>query len=287
MIQEIDTVVRFHDISRLSELTRCIFSLANQNYRPIHIILAVQRFSKEDIATTRSALMCFIEGRDDLDLTIVNFDKENPKDARSVLLNMGISKARGKYIGFLDYDDVLYPEAYELLVDKLQKSGSAIVFASVRIMWLRVFDRFFYSDEPAQSFVGSHLIDLFRSNFCPLHSYLIDRDKVSSNMLSFMPSLTIEEDYDVLLRICARYPSDFSLIGTEIGYYYYKSDNSNTIPHDGAPLTDELDKRYKDVRATIEHRRRTTLVSPIVRQRLGLQPTSRPLTIRELVDRWS
>ena len=119
-----------------------------------------------------------------------------------------------------------------------------------------------------------------------MHSYLIDRYKVSADTILYTPSLTIEEDYDVLLRICARYPSDFSLIGTEIGHYYYKADGSNTIPHDGAPLVGDVANRYEGVRAAIEHRRRTTLVSPTVRQQLGLQPSTHPVTIRELLDRW-
>ena len=46
---------------------------------------------------------------------------------------------------------------------------------------------------------------------------IIDREQVDPELISFNNGLLMEEDYDVLLRICARYASDFELIGTDIG----------------------------------------------------------------------
>lgn len=286
----IDTVVRFHDTRRLPELTRAIFSLASQTYRPLRIVLAVQRFSEADIALTKAALHPLIADEPDLELTVVNWPEPEPRDARSVLLNIGVREAIGRYLAFLDYDDVIYPEAYELLAARLHSTRAAIAFASVRTMRLEVFDQFFYTDGAVPPFGGKNLIDLFGSNFCPLHSYLIDRSQVQPDLLAFQPTLTIEEDYDVLLRICARYRSDFKLIGTQIGDYYYKSDGSNTIPH-GVPPSEDMLERYKAVRETIERRRRTTIVSADVRNQLmeqfGLAASPRPWSIREILDRFS
>ena len=55
MPELIDTIVRFHDVGRLPELTRCIFSLTGQTYRPLRIILCLQRFSEKDVAATTAA----------------------------------------------------------------------------------------------------------------------------------------------------------------------------------------------------------------------------------------
>jgi hypothetical protein len=124
MSGQMDTIVRFHDVSRLMELERCVFSLIGQSYRPLNIILATQRFSDSDTEVIRTALTRMIDGDDEVTLTILNWDQAEPKDARSELLNLGLRSARGRYLSFLDYDDVLYPEAYELLVSRLKESRS-------------------------------------------------------------------------------------------------------------------------------------------------------------------
>ncbi len=284
--EQIDVVVRIHDVSRMQELSRCVFSLVSKTYRPLRIVVAAQRFSDADITAVRAALGPFLQGEGDVELAIVNWTEAEPTDARSVLLNLGVQAAQGRYLAYLDYDDALYPDAYELLIGRLRKTGAAIAFASVRIMQLQVFDVFFYTVEKVvPPFSGRTLMDLFRNNFCPVHSYVIDRDQVAPDLLSFNANLLMEEDYDVLLRICARYISDFELIGTNIGDYYYKTDGSNTVPTNGV-LTPLSRERYKGVRLTIEHRKRITLVSDAVQRTLGLSSTS-PMTVRDVIDRYS
>lgn len=284
---QIDVVVRIHDASRMAELKRCVFSLVSQSHRPLRIILAAQRFSEGDLAATRAGLAPLIAGEDGVTLDIVNWTDPEPADARSVLLNLGVQAAEGQYLAYLDYDDAIYPDAYELLIDKLRQTGAAIAFASVRIMRLHVYEHFFYTAEKVvPPYSGKTLMDLFRNNFCPIHSYVIDRGQVAPELFAFNTNLLMEEDYDVLLKICARYPSDFSLIGTEIGEYYYKTDGSNTVPTNGV-LTPQSVERYKGVRLTIEHRKRVTMVSDVVQKRLGLAPSSRPMTVRDVIDRYS
>ena len=285
--EQIDVVVRIHDPGRMRELARCVFSLVSQTYRPLRIVVTAQRFSEGALAATRAALASLIAGEEDVALDIVNLTDPEPADARSVLLNLGVQNAQGRYLAYLDYDDALYPDAYELLIGRMRETGAAIAFASVRIMQLQVFDHFFYTAEKVvPPFNGKTLMDLFRNNFCPIHSYVIDRGQVAPDLLAFNTNLLMEEDYDVLLRICARYPSDFSLIGTDIGDYYYKTDGSNTVPTNGV-LTPQSVERYKGVRLTIEHRKRVTLVSEAVQNLLGLLPSRRPVTVRDVIDRYS
>ncbi len=285
MPETLDTIVRFHDLRRLKELDRCVFSLICQSYRPLNIILAVQRFSQADIDAVRSALSPHVEGEVGVTLEIVNFDKEKPEDARSALLNTGLHAAGGRYLGFLDYDDVLYPEAYELLTSRLQTSGAAIAFASVRVMQLNVYYYFLYGVEELSPFYrGSGLSDLYKSNFCPLHSYLIDRSRADSDTLQFDETMTMQEDYDFLLRFCAVNVSDFAMTDTPIGDYYYKSDGSNTVPTTRGLKGEEL-ARFNAIVTAMEVRRRTTKVSDAVQRSLGIEEPDESATIRKVMDR--
>ena len=281
---QVDCVVRFHNPSRLFELNRCIFSLVGQTYRPLHIILVTQRFSPSDIEKTRKSLEFLLSLPNAPKLTIINWGTPFPKDARTELLNAGVAAATGQYLSFLDYDDVLYPEAYEILVGSLRESSAAIAFATVRIVYANVYQQFMHlTRENRHPFPGSDLRDLFCSNFCPIHSYLIDRSVVPPEILSFDTSMTWEEDYDLLLKICAQYPSDFTSHEKVIGDYYFKNDGSNSVPTDGR-LSEARALEYERVTAFIEVRRRTTLVSPVVQRQLGLDGRANNMTIRGALD---
>ncbi|SDQ16560.1 Glycosyl transferase family 2 [Paraburkholderia fungorum] len=279
---QVDCIVRLHDVKRLNELERCVFSLVGQTYRPLNIIVTLQRFSPSDIAQVEASLARLLKMHDAPSLELVNFTSEEPKDARTELLNLGLAKASGQYVAFLDYDDVLYPEAYGLLVDQLKASNAAIAFSSVRVVHADVSPQFLVATRADSAvFPGEGLEDLFVANFCPIHSYLIDRS-IASPELYFDTLLTWEEDYDLLLRITAAYPSDFELIGTVVGDYYIKSDLSNSTGVVGAEgkLGGERLLEYEKVAALIEARRRITRISDAVKNQLGLQTHAENLTIR-------
>ncbi len=275
----IDTIVRFHDVGRLDELRRCVFSLVGQSHRPRAVILTLQRFTAAEEVRTREALQPLFAGRDAPALHVVHHEEPEPRDARSVLLNLGLGASTARFVAFLDYDDLLYPDAHARVVGRMLESGAAIGFASVRILHAEVFERFqrVHTVVP-MPFSGRTLLDLFRSNFCPIHSYVIDRQQVSPDVLRFDATLSWEEDYDLLLRICARYRSDFSLVGTHIGDYLYKSDGSNTVPT--GELSPERAARYAEVQRHIEAVRCSTEVSLDVQRALGLSHPTPGLTIR-------
>lgn len=277
---QIDCIVRFHDFSRLHELNRCIFSLVGQAYRPLNIILVVQRFSVEQIAAVNANLKSMLGLPGAPSLQLENLESSTALDARTELLNLGLHAAKGQYVAFLDYDDVLYPEAYSILVKNIQSSDAAIAFASVRPLKVDMFPQFVRSAKLAVApFKGEKLQDLFRANFCPIHSYLIDRSKVSSAILRFDTSLVWEEDYDLLLKICANYQSDFAALGITIGDYYFKTDGSNSIATEQS-LSTQKNEEYKKVAALIEARRRVTYLSPAVQKQLGFIGVDPAMSIR-------
>ena len=72
MSEQIDTIIRFHDPNRIAELKRCVFSLVGQTYRPLRIVLALQRFNGHQVEAVEQALGPLLEGRDAPQIGIVN-----------------------------------------------------------------------------------------------------------------------------------------------------------------------------------------------------------------------
>ncbi len=279
----IDCLLRFHNILRIKELERAVFSLVTQFYRPLNIIVILQRFSAEEKKIVEDRLSRLLIGPDAPGLAVYNFTEPEPEDARSELLNLGLRKCTGRYLAFLDYDDVLFPEAYTLLANRLRESGAGIVFAKVLLMKVTVFQDYVYYTGASEvnPFNGCDLWDLFWANFCPIHSYLIDRSQFSKHHFFFDTQLCIEEDYDLLLRLCALRPSDFSMIDVPVGYYNCKDDGSNTVA--GGQLGPTELEKLSVTRSRIEQRKKTVPVSLEVQRQLQVKEPREGKVIQEIL----
>ena len=106
----ISVIVPVYNIKK-EYLERCIESICKQTYKNIEIILV------DDGSTDGSGDVCeecaLKDGR------IRVFHKEN--GGSSSARNLGIQEAKGEYLGFIDSDDYIEPDMYELLADAIEK----------------------------------------------------------------------------------------------------------------------------------------------------------------------
>ncbi len=280
----LDVIVRFHDPERIAELDRCLFSLAMQDYAPLSIHLMCQRFAPpmlQRVADTIATTMSLSTGAD---LTIRNFSADEPADARAALLNAGIACTRGRYLAFVDYDDVIHPPAYQRLIQELAGTGYAIAFGTVAAKFVECRQHASFTRDRSLQYAGNRLEHLFDDNFCPIHSFVLDRHKIALEDLTFDEGLAAQEDYDLLLRICAKYRSSMRAIGTVVGDYYFKDDGSNTTPV-GASATCEKRQAWDRARAEIAGRKHKLTVSLDVQRSMGLTVLSPDRTVADLAWR--
>ena len=226
----LDVIVRFHDRARLDELGRAIFSLALSDHRPLSIQLACQRMDAAAQASIHAALAPILSIVPDVGLTLLNDWKPDPRDARAALLNLGLGAGQGRYAAFLDYDDLIYPEGHRLLIAELEASGAAIAFAGILNVSIDRDGAVPFTAAKQRVFAGSGLGQLLHNNFCPLHSFVLDRSRIARQDLRIDETFAALEDYEFLLRLCARYPSSFRLKDKIIGEYLLKNDGSNINP---------------------------------------------------------
>ena len=98
-------------------LIRCIESIINQTYKNIEIILV------DDGSTDNSSKICDEYKNKDKRIKVIHKINGGLSSAR----NRGLDIAKGKYIGFVDSDDYISPNMYEILYKELIDNKSDIV----------------------------------------------------------------------------------------------------------------------------------------------------------------
>ena len=263
----LDVVIRVHDPARLDELDRAVFSAALSAYRPLAIQIACQRFDARALAAVQSLLQPIRAIVPEVGFAVLNRPEPEPLDARAALLNLGLRAGHGRYVAFLDYDDVIYPEGHRLLIEELQSSGAAIAFGGVLNVDVSRAGPLPITLSKRRVYAGDGLRQLLHDNFCPLHSFVLDRPRIAPDDLAVDEALAQLEDYDLLLRICARHRSSFRLKDVIVGEYVFKDDGSNVnplaMPANEAPS-------WVAAEAEIASRKRTLVVSTAVLAELGL-----------------
>lgn len=94
-------------------LERCVRSICNQTYKNLEIILV------DDGSTDGSKDICDRLAKEDDRIRV--FHKEN--GGSSSARNLGIRESTGEYLGFIDSDDYIEPDMYELLAEGIVKYG--------------------------------------------------------------------------------------------------------------------------------------------------------------------
>ncbi|QOW24165.1 hypothetical protein INQ43_10700 [Lysobacter sp. H23M47] len=247
--------MRFHDVSKLMLLERAIQSLHAQVGVVLQPIIVTQRFTMPELEILQAAVRRQWYFSNLPTPQILNLDDGSAHDARSDLLNMGVQchlQLGNRYLGFLDYDDVMYTHAYRTLVGALNASGAALAFATVEVANVVSLKDYEFVYGLTKPYRGRNKLDLIKENFCPLHSYLLDCSRLNPEELYFRADLNRLEDYDFLLRVAGSNPCDFSKLGTSVGLYVMRSDGTNSTPHGDGPVTlREQGTHWKDSAARL------------------------------------
>ena len=262
----VDVIIRFHDLNAVSELDRALFSLFHQTHPSVRPVILAQGFDREALDQLERLACRYDWSLRGMAPAIVSVDNPEGRDIRSRLLNVGLKTGTGRYFAVLDADDYWYGKAAEWLVAGLEGDKYAMAFGDIIVKNVSLSDgvQFIYGRSDG-IYKGSGLQDLMEENFCPIHSFVLDRCKVDIDDLYFNESLSRLEDYDFLIRICTRYPVNFGPRSRPVGVYNWKSDGSNSTVL-GSETRAELavkQRPWEEARAVIELSKREA------RQRLG------------------
>lgn len=224
----VDVIVRFHDLGQIRRLSRCLFSLYGQRHQPVQVLLMLQGFDDGAVAAVNACVDAFDWSTPRRRPIVTNVTVATPGDHRAKLWNCGLDAVRARYVGFCDFDDIVYSAGYGYLLHRLQITGATAVFASalhVDCTPMYEFDFVFAK----RLLKGRDRYDFFISNFCPTNSVLIDRSRLSPRDLYVQEGVSKNEDYCAFAAIVAKAETDWAAIGTPVAEYIHGTDGRNTV----------------------------------------------------------
>lgn len=209
-------------------LERCIKSIINQTYKNLEILLI------NDGSTDKSIEICnrYLE----FDSRIILLNKEN--GGLSSARNLGIDKAKGEYISFVDSDDFIHELMYETLVSNLEKNDCDIsIIESFDVIEDKDFifelkntnNSIVYSKEEA-------IANYLDGNFIPAWGKLYRKELFES--IRF-PIGILNEDEAIMIRVfdsCTR-----NIVYQDIKLYFYLKRKSGSITSTKKNLKNNID----------------------------------------------
>jgi glycosyltransferase involved in cell wall biosynthesis len=184
-------------LDRLDFLRRALDSALAQTYADLEIVVVVDGPSPE--------LATFVAGHPDPRVRLVQRDENGGVAAAR---NTGIAAARGRYIGFLDDDDIWLPTKLEREVPLLD-AGADVVHSFVYVadgegqVYERSSERGFrlFTEVAA---AGYPYVWLLRRSSYQISSFLVRRECIDE-VGGFDPALTAVDDLDFVHRLWRRY----------------------------------------------------------------------------------
>ena len=102
-------------------LHQCIDSILGQTYRDLEILLI------DDGSPDNCGEICEEYAKIDMRIRVFHTENKGVSAAR----NLGLQEAKGDYIGFVDSDDWIEPDMYEILLRQIKDTGTSISVCGV------------------------------------------------------------------------------------------------------------------------------------------------------------
>ena len=220
----ISVIVPVYNIVDL--LPRCVNSIRRQTYRNLEIILV------DDGSTDNSGALAEKMALEDKRVRV--FHKEN--GGSSSARNLGISEAKGDYIGFVDSDDYIEPEMYERLLrvaleenllmvqtsrDEIDEEGNLLPNVCEPPQEPELWE--------CQHFMRELLLHRGDCSFCTklIHASLFKEER--------FPEGELNEDFHLLVRLLPKIPAVAILPEQDYHVFYRYGSNTRTRNKDEFP----------------------------------------------------
>lgn len=205
-------------------------TLENQSYKDFEVI-CINDGSKDD------TLAVLNKWQKESPLNIKVIDQEN--SGVSITRNRGIDAADGKYILFLDADDMYRSDFIELLLNALEDSGADVAYCRLSRTYDTVFNNEAYEPEYTVKTCSEAMHDLlYKMGSFGFYCYLYRSEWLKKENIRFVPDSKFGEDREFIWKYMC-HCSNAAFVD-RILYWYRPNMNSATRGKASWRRTDSL-----------------------------------------------
>ena len=198
-------------------LTKAVQSVFNQTYKNWEIII-IDNYSQDD---TAKIVLEFKDPR-------VTFLQVKNSGVIAISRNMGILKAKGEWIAFLDSDDLWYPRKLEIVMRERKKNPSIDIFSTDEMLINNTigFEKLLQYGPYCPDFYKNLLV---KGNCLSPSATLVSRHFLIKNNIYFREDadFVTAEDYD-LWMILAKAGAKFKFIHSVQGEFLIHQNNNSS-----------------------------------------------------------
>jgi lipopolysaccharide biosynthesis protein len=226
----VTTIMRFHSRGELGLLGNALWCLVAMKDCIVRPFIAAQDLSDQQKVELEQLLASYPWAKSNPPI-IRYFESEAGRgDLRAVMLNESLKSVGSGYVGFLDYDDLLFPSAYQFLLGRLKQTGKSATFGRV---YASLYDnRSARIVERRRIFeYGRSYADFVAHNHAPLHSFLLHLDGINLVDIVYYHDQKYMEDYLLTLQIFSPENTDWDVLDIVyyIGDYSHSVDRGHTL----------------------------------------------------------
>jgi len=223
----VTTIIRFHKTADLNELRHALYCLYAMQNCVVVPLIAVQDLTQQQLDALKNILDEFDWDKVCAPQVDVYQSSDGHGDLRSLMLNKSLKKVKTRYAAFLDFDDLLMPHAYDWLIQRIKLTGKAVSFGRV---YHTPTNSFLVSRECLYQY-GSSYDDFFNNNHAPLHSFMLDLEKLDVSNLLYYDDQKYMEDYFMTLQLFTKENSDWDSLKENyyIGDYIQNMNREHTL----------------------------------------------------------
>lgn len=228
MKPKISIIVPIYNVEKY--IYRAIESILSQSLKDIEIILI------NDGSTDGCGEICDKYGEKDSRIKVIHKNNGGVSSAR----NIGIDNARGEYIGFVDPDDYIDKNMYEILYGVAEKSKSEIVISSFSY----IIDKKEKPQDMSNKEINFNKNEAINKYFDMMHpfdcSFMWNKifKKELFHNIRLNTNILIQEDTEIMIKLYSKCIS-ITYIGKVLYFYELRNDNVTSKTISKAKITTE------------------------------------------------
>lgn len=172
----------------------CLNSLLRQDFADFEIVCI------DDGSTDNSGAICDQQAADDNRIRVIHTENGGVTAAR----RKGVEAARGKYIVFVDADDMLLPDALKTLHKAITGTNADEVIATYKDQYGQIHDSGFRGEQPCEPLVRNLLA--VKNSFCVLWG-IIFRKELLDGCLNAPREIVEREDSLMQIKCLMKSPT--------------------------------------------------------------------------------